>query len=119
MSIEAIHHVQLAMPSGGEDAARVFYSGLLGVPEVVKPDALLRSGGVWFENDAVRLHIGVDPEFRSAKAHVALLVSDLDELARTLRVAGCKVVEDHRLEDFCRVYVFDPFGNRFELMEPK
>jgi catechol 2,3-dioxygenase-like lactoylglutathione lyase family enzyme len=118
MPIEEIHHVQLAMPSGGEAAARVFYSELLGVPEVPKPRNLLRAGGVWFENGAVRLHVGVDPAFHSsAKAHVALLVSDLAGLVQTLRDAGCRVVDDERLKGYFRVYAFDPFGNRIELME--
>ncbi len=35
--IEALDHVQVAMPAGGEDAARDFYSGLLGLEELGKP----------------------------------------------------------------------------------
>jgi len=35
MSIERLHHVQLAMPAGGEPRAREFYRGLLGIPEVL------------------------------------------------------------------------------------
>jgi 4-hydroxyphenylpyruvate dioxygenase-like putative hemolysin len=34
MHIIGIDHVQLAMPAGGEDNAREFYSGLLKIPEV-------------------------------------------------------------------------------------
>ena len=40
MPIERIHHVQLAMPRGGEPKARAFYAGLLEIPEVEKPPAL-------------------------------------------------------------------------------
>jgi hypothetical protein len=40
MAIVGIDHVQLAMPAGREDEARVFYAGLLGVPEVAKPEHL-------------------------------------------------------------------------------
>ena len=32
----ALHHVQLAMPAGGEDAARAFFGGLLGLAELPK-----------------------------------------------------------------------------------
>ena len=49
MALRAIDHVQLAMPRGGEHRAREFYSGLLGIPEVPKPAALVARGGVWFE----------------------------------------------------------------------
>ena len=33
MMLEAIDHVQLAMPRGAEEGARAFYSGLLGLRE--------------------------------------------------------------------------------------
>ena len=75
MRIVAIDHVQLAMPPGGEQAARDFYSGVLGLPEVPKPPVLAARGGCWFERDGVRLHLGVEEDFRPArKAHPALLV---------------------------------------------
>jgi hypothetical protein len=40
MVVERVHHVQLAMPAGGEARGRAFYQGTLGIPEVVKPGAL-------------------------------------------------------------------------------
>lgn len=43
-----IEHVQMAMPAGGEEAARRFYSGLLGLPEQPKPPNLAERGGCWF-----------------------------------------------------------------------
>jgi len=118
MRIIGIDHVQLAMPAGEENTARAFYSGLLGLPEVPKPAALTRRGGVWFELGRVKVHLGVERDFRPAlKAHPAFLVRDLAELVRRLREAGILVVEDDALAGYDRVYVFDPFGNRLELME--
>jgi catechol 2,3-dioxygenase-like lactoylglutathione lyase family enzyme len=120
MPIVAIDHIQLAMPAGREDEARGFYSGLLGLPEVPKPPALAKRGGAWFESDRVKIHMGVEADFRAAKkAHPALLVDSLQELVRRLREAGCEVKEDEQLEGYNRVYVSDPFGNRIELMEPR
>lgn len=119
MSLVAIHHVQLAMPPGEEERARAFYSGLLGLPEVAKPSELAKRGGVWFEDAAVRVHLGVERDFRPAKkAHPAFLVRDLAALARRLLDAGIEVVEDGLFPGYERVYVADPFGNRLELMEP-
>ena len=43
--IERIDHVQLAMPPGGEPAARAFYMELLGIPERPKPANLAKRGG--------------------------------------------------------------------------
>ena len=117
MAILGIEHVQLAMPAGREDEAREFYSRLLGIPEVPKPPPLATRGGVWFESDTVKIHLGVDPDFRPArKAHPALLVRDLEPLVERLRKARVDVREDV-LEGHFRVYVSDPFGNRIELME--
>jgi catechol 2,3-dioxygenase-like lactoylglutathione lyase family enzyme len=117
--VVGIDHVQLAMPSGREDEARRFYTGLLGIPERRKPAALAKRGGVWFENDAVKIHLGVEADFHAArKAHPALLVRDLRALVRRLREAGVEVIED-ALEGYDRAYLSDPFENRLELMEPR
>src|SRR5262249_62205895 len=92
MAIVGIEHVQLAMPAGREEDARAFYSSLLGLPEVPKPGDLAKRGGVWFESSEVRVHLGVDGEFRPAKkAHPAFLVKDLRPLVERLRAAGVAV----------------------------
>jgi catechol 2,3-dioxygenase-like lactoylglutathione lyase family enzyme len=120
MTVTAIDHVQLAMPAGGEREARAFYDALLGIPEQAKPLNLAARGGCWFESDTVKLHLGVDADFRPArKAHPALLVDDLGSLVARLRAAGVDVVDDEPLEGYDRVYAYDPFGNRLELLEPK
>jgi catechol 2,3-dioxygenase-like lactoylglutathione lyase family enzyme len=116
--IVGIDHVQLAMPGGREEEARWFYAGLLGIPEKAKPAELARRGGAWFESDALKIHLGVEADFRPArKAHPALLVRGLAPLVERLRKAGVDVV-DEPLAGHHRVYVTDPFGNRLELMEP-
>ncbi len=45
MTIYALDHVQLAMPPGEEDRARVFYRDVLGLQEVPKPADLAARGG--------------------------------------------------------------------------
>ncbi len=120
MPLLRVDHVQLAMPEGGEDEARRFYRDALGLREVPKPANLAARGGVWFEGgDNVRVHLGVEPDFRPArKAHPAFGVSGLRDLAADLRARGFAVVADEPLDGFDRLYVSDPFGNRVELMEP-
>jgi quercetin dioxygenase-like cupin family protein/catechol 2,3-dioxygenase-like lactoylglutathione lyase family enzyme len=118
MSLVGIDHVQIAMPAGGEERARRFYSGLLGLPEVAKPPALAARGGAWFESERLKVHLGVDPEFRPAlKAHPGILVEGLEERVAALRAAGHAVVGAEPLQGFDHVYVDDPFGNRIELLE--
>ena len=119
MMIEALHHIQLAMPAGREDEARTFYHRLLHIPEVPKPANLAVRGGVWFERGALRVHLGVEEPFSPAKkAHPAFLVSGLEALTQRLTEAGVPTVTDEPLAGFQRVYISDPFGNRIELMEP-
>lgn len=114
MKVVGLDHVQLAMPPGGEEAARGFYTGLLGIPERTKPEHLAARGGCWFEDGAVRVHLGVETEFRPAlKAHPGLLVDDLAGLAERLTAAGATIDWDG--PEHC--YASDPFGNRVELVQ--
>jgi len=120
MRILRLDHVQLAMPAGGEESATAFYEGLLGIPRVAKPPHLEVRGGCWFEDGDLKIHLGVDDDFRSArKAHPGLIVDDLAALVVRLAEGGVAVGLDQPLEGFDRVYVDDPFGNRLELMEPR
>ena len=117
-NIIGIDHIQLAMPAGQEDKAREFYSGLLSIPEVPKPPELAKRGGVWFESGAVKVHLGVDPNFQPArKAHPGLLVRNLSELVWKLRESGIEVIDAEAMPGYEHVYATDPFGNRLELLE--
>lgn len=107
------------MPAGGERLATAFYEGLLGIPRVQKPSHLVARGGCWFENADLRVHLGIEADFRPArKAHPGFLVDNLRELTGRLHDAGFVVDDDEPLEGYERTYVNDPFGNRIELMEP-
>ncbi len=114
MRLVALDHVQLAMPAGRESEGRAFYGTLLGLTEVPKPTELAKRGGVWFERDGLKVHLGVDPEFRAArKAHPAFIVDDLPALRARLAEAGYRTVDG---EQAGNAYVDDPFGNRIELI---
>jgi catechol 2,3-dioxygenase-like lactoylglutathione lyase family enzyme len=119
-AITGLHHVQLAMPPGEEDAARAFYGGLLRMTEVPKPDELAPRGGLWFRDGPLEVHLGVESEgFTPArKAHPAFLVDGLDELRARLGESGYRIDDDVPLQGFHRFHVRDPFGNRLELLEP-
>ncbi|WP_200879334.1 VOC family protein [Microvirga sp. BSC39] len=113
-----LDHVQLAIPEGAEDRCRWFYAGLLGIEEVPKPPALAKRGGLWLESGSVRIHLGVEEDFRPAgKAHPAIAVADLDALARLLSKAGHEPAWDDAIPEVRRFYVQDPVGNRIEFMQ--
>ncbi|MGH2448057.1 MAG: glyoxalase [Chloroflexota bacterium] len=113
----AIHHVQVAMPAGGEDQPRGFYRTILGLREIEKPANLRGRGGVWFQSGTLQLHLGVEPGFHpAAKAHVAYEVPNPTEMRARLLDTGHLIVEDERLAGHNRFYTADPFGNRVEIL---
>lgn len=123
-----LHHVQVACPPGGEDAAREFYVTGLGLLEEAKPELLRGRGGLWVRHrDAagvvtVELHVGVEDPFAPArKAHPALLldtVEELDAVAGRLAALGFAVEasERHTFPGYERLHTADPHGNRVELL---
>jgi catechol 2,3-dioxygenase-like lactoylglutathione lyase family enzyme len=117
--LRAIDHVQIAIPPGGEEKARPFYGALLGLTEVPKPQPLASRGGCWFEAGAVKVHLGVEQDFRAnTKAHVAFLVEDVADIAARAVAAGYTINPDDELSDVERVFIYDPFGNRLEFLKP-
>jgi catechol 2,3-dioxygenase-like lactoylglutathione lyase family enzyme len=121
-----LHHVQVACPPGGEDAARRFYVEGLGMTEVDKPADLVARGGCWFRayDDggavAAELHVGVEEPFAPArKAHPAFVVDDLDEVAGRLRSLGFDVDESQRdsFPGHVRLHTHDGHGNRVEVLQ--
>jgi len=123
-----LHHVQVACPPGGEDAARRFYGAGLGLTEVDKPAELAGRGGVWFRavtpDGAVtaELHVGIEEPFAPAlKAHPAFLLTDQTTLERTVRRLerlgyGVDRSEGSSFPGYRRVHTGDAHGNRVELL---
>ncbi|AXC50966.1 glyoxalase [Paracoccus suum] len=114
----AIHHVQLAMPRGGEGSARRFYVQVSGLTEIENPDTLQGRGGVWFFRPGVQVHLGLEEPFSPArKAHPAFQVASLQQTEQHLANLGLEFHRDVDLPKIRRIYVDDPFGNRIELLE--
>ena len=108
------------MPAGGEAEAVAFYEATLGIPHIPEPPHLAARGGHWFEHGDLKVHLGIDEDFRPAtKAHAAFMVDDLRAFAMAIAAAGHAVVDDEPLDGYDRAYVNDPFANRIELMEPR
>jgi catechol 2,3-dioxygenase-like lactoylglutathione lyase family enzyme len=118
MSILSIDHVQVAVPTGSEDRARAFYCGVLGFAEIDKPTQMAERKSIWFVAGTVNLHLGLESDFIPAKrAHPAFVVDRLDAILSACEHAGVVIRPDTSFNSFRRVHVFDPFGNRLELME--
>jgi len=123
----ALHHIQVACPSGGESAARRFYGEGLGLTVVEKPVALRSRGGAWFRACdakgavAAEVHVGVEVPFHPArKAHPAFVVDDLDAVAAAVVAAGFEVDSSERrtFAGYLRFHTHDGAGNRVEVLQP-
>lgn len=117
MAIHGIAHVQVAITAGGEEAARRFYGGLLGLHEIPKPQSLGDRGGAWFTCGPQEIHCGVEPVVAPSRRHPALLTDELDALEARLQTAGVPTQVDRQIPGYRRFYATDPFGNRLEFLE--
>jgi catechol 2,3-dioxygenase-like lactoylglutathione lyase family enzyme len=113
-----LSHINVTMPKGGEETARTFYGGLLGLREIPKPEAIRGRGGLWFEAGGLDVHVSVEEQRTGPDAyrHFGLECPDVDGLRARLRAAGV-TTEDGRPAPWRRFFVRDPFGNRIEIHE--
>ena len=82
-------HVNITIPKSGEEAARSFYSRLLGLRELPKPEAIRGRGGVWFDAGGLDLHLSVE-EHRAGPdtyRHFGLESADVSGLRARLKAA--------------------------------
>ncbi|MEZ5426019.1 MAG: VOC family protein [Pyrinomonadaceae bacterium] len=119
MTLLGLHHAQITIPKGAEQAARDFYCRLLGLKEIPKPESLAGRGGFWLETGGFQIHVGTEDgiERDKSKAHLAYLVENLDDWRKTLSEKGIKIIDGIPIPNFRRFEFRDPFGNRVEFLE--
>jgi catechol 2,3-dioxygenase-like lactoylglutathione lyase family enzyme len=117
--ILGIHHVQITVPTGQEDAAREFYCGLLQLTEIEKPPSLKARGGFWLQAGDRAVHVGTEEgvDRRATKTHVAYAVNNLDQWRARLSAAGIEVEAGIPIPGYDRFEFRDPFGNRVEMIQ--
>lgn len=115
-----LHHAQITVPTGAEEEARRFYCGVLGLPEIVKPDSLAGRGGFWLLVGDQQVHVGTEDgvERAQTKAHLAYQVSDVTAMRIRLEAAGVRPLASVPIPGFDRFECRDPFGNRVEMIAP-
>ena len=118
VSFDRLHHVQLAIPVGGEEESRRFWVGILGFDETVKPPGLAARGGCWFRRGHIEIHLGVEENFTPAtRAHPGILVTGIREFGNHLQQNEVPVLWDGNFPGYERFYAHDPFGNRLEFLQ--
>ncbi len=124
----ALHHVQVACPPGGEDAARRFYGDGIGLTEVEKPEDLRGRGGAWFRAYDVRGggQRGAPRRRRGPGRGLPARPTRRSSWTTSTRVAGSVTAaggdvdwsERDTFAGYRRFHVRDPHGNRVEVLQP-
>ena len=122
MLIEGAHHFSLAV--GDIEEARGFYTRLLGLTEIERPDFGLP--GIWYQAGSVQLHLiqtpdGVDvgtaaPALTPLAQHVAFEISDYEAMHGRLEEAGVEMLATGN--EVGQIFVRDPDGNTVEFIQP-
>ena len=115
-----LSHVNVTMPKDGEVIARMFYTGQLGMRELVGPECVELPGGVCFEAGGLALHLSVEEQRMGADTHrhFGLGCGNVDGLRARLKAAGVEIEDGPPAPPWKRFFIRDPFGNRIEVHAP-
>jgi catechol 2,3-dioxygenase-like lactoylglutathione lyase family enzyme len=117
----AIHHVNVTVPKTFEEQAKRFYSVVMGMTEVLKPEPSRARGGAWYQLGALQLHLSIEDglgEHCLSKRHICYTVEDLASAEQQFRDAGVEIIpDDNPTPGWSRFYVRDPGGNRLEIAQ--
>jgi catechol 2,3-dioxygenase-like lactoylglutathione lyase family enzyme len=121
--LKGAHHVGFAVTD--VERARQFYSGVLGLEEIERPD--FGFPGIWYRVGDVEVHIlgpipGIDrgtpaPTLTPVTNHAAFAIGDYRTTRAHLAAHGIDVVELG--EEMGQMFVRDPDGNVIELIRPR
>ena len=113
-----LQHVSVAISTGGAEAARAFYGGLLGLEERDVLPALDPDWFIWFRTGGdTELHLMLVDEVPPDSPHFCLAVDDLDGLRARLEAGRVETRDPTPLQGRPRFTCRDPFGNLVELTQ--
>lgn len=125
MWLNGIDHIQVTSPPEAENAMLFFYSQVLGLTEIAKPEALQGNGGAWYVLEDIQIHVGIEKQANNqvSRRHICLRVHNLEAFAKHLQAHGVEIISvgtarrRHRTLPECeRFFIRDPGGNRLEIV---
>jgi catechol 2,3-dioxygenase-like lactoylglutathione lyase family enzyme len=115
LQIKQIDHVSVIISDLAR--SRRFYRDVLGLNEIAKPKTFDFSV-LWFDLGDQQLHLLLKPQPDSISArHFALRVADVPQARAYFRGHGIDVQETTPIPHCDRFFVFDPDGNRIEVIQ--
>ncbi|HEK18827.1 VOC family protein [Mucilaginibacter sp.] len=117
ITFKRLDHLHICVPPEKLEDARAFYSEIIGIELIERPDHLFSSAGYWFNIGNVQLHIGVEPALPRSIRHTAFEVEDVDAARQLLQKNNIEIIEEPVIPGRRRFAFIDPFGNRMELLQ--
>lgn len=111
----SLEHVTVTTPEELEQEVLTWYSEVLGLIRVDKPEGA-HPGGGWFEIGPQQLHLMIDPHNPPKNAHFCLRVADLETFVDKLRTSGCHIEQARQVPGRKRCFTRDPAGNSIEIV---
>ncbi|MDP9075917.1 MAG: VOC family protein [Bacteroidota bacterium] len=110
-------HINICVPSERLEEARVFYSEVLGLKQIERPDHLFNTPGCWFDIGDIQLHIGVEPPKPESVRHIAFEIKNVDDAMKLFEKYNVQILQEPEIPGRKRFAFLDPFGNRMELLQ--
>jgi catechol 2,3-dioxygenase-like lactoylglutathione lyase family enzyme len=110
-------HIHICVAPDRLEEARAFYTGVIGLEEIERPNHLFSSKGYWFNIADIQFHIGVEQPLERSIRNTAFEVKDVKAARKFLEAHQIEIVEEPPMPGRERFAFIDPFGNRMELLE--
>ena len=117
IQFKKLDHIQICIPKGREKEARHFYTDIIGLTEIAKPEPLIPNGGLWYQIADIQLHIGTEGEMNTSRRHPAFEVVNLEAARNHLIRHGVLLKDEIQIPGQQRFSFIDPFNNRIELLQ--
>jgi len=116
ISFTRVDHIHISVPVERLDDAKKFYTEIIGLELIDRPNYLFDTPGYWLNIGNVQLHIGVEPVLPVSARHTAFEVEDVDTALHYLE-DKVKILKEPVIPGRRRFAFLDPFGNRLELLQ--
>ena len=110
-------HIHICVPIERLEEAKEFYTSVIGLQEIERPNHLFSNAGYWFDIGNIQFHIGVEPVLPRSIRHTAFEVADIAAAWALLVKNNVEILEEPVLPGRTRFAFIDPFGNRMELLQ--
>lgn len=111
-----VDHVHISVTPERLEEAKTFYTNVMGLEMIDRPNHIFTTTGYWFNIGDVQLHVGVEPALPISTKHTAFEVEDVDAALAYLQ-GKVQINEEPAIPGRRRFSFYDPFGNRIELLE--